>query len=191
MIFLVKKEHFFSTFLLKEEKGMIKHPLKAILLLVLAVFLLGGCSASFEEEYKEAVAAVEKEFKETPEDRNKENQDIEYYLPFGFEVDEETPNNLILKNGSKTYILFYNLQEGPNSDVVLNATLQQKEYDMNEHFNEDGKLGYFLVKKLSENENEVTIGVGGVKVTSEVKTKNLKSDTEYMMKIANSVKAKK
>lgn len=170
---------------------MIKHPLKAILLLVLAVFLLGGCSASFEKEYKEAVAAVEKEFKETPEDRNKENQDIEYYLPFGFEVDEETPNNLILKNGSKTYILFYNLQEGPNSDVVLNATLQQKEYDMNEHFNEDGKLGYFLVKKLSENENEVTIGVGGVKVTSEVKTKNLKSDTEYMMKIANSVKAKK
>lgn len=163
---------------------------KALMLIVIAILLLTGCSSSFQEEQKEAQIAVENAFKENPKETNNENKDIEYYLPFGFEIEEETPNNIILKNGSKTYILFYNPQEDANSNVVLNATVQQKEYEINETFEHDKKLGYFLVNKINDQENEVTVGIGGVKVTSEVKTKSMKSDAETMMKIANSVKVK-
>lgn len=163
------------------------HTYKTFSFLMIALILLSGCSASFEEKQQEAMLAVEEAFKEQPADTNKSNEDIRYYLPFGFEIKEEAPNNIILKNGAKNYILFYNLQEDAGSEVVLNATLQQKEYDVKERFEGEDKLGYFLIKKNSEISNEVTVGLGGVKVTSEVKTKSLKSEVELMMKIANSV----
>jgi hypothetical protein len=153
----------------------------------MALIFLAGCSASFEEEQAKASGAVEEAFKGAANKRNHENKEIEYNLPFGFEVKEETANNIILKNGAKTYILFYNLQEDASSVVVLNATLQQKEFDLDERFTEEGKLGYLLVKRLSEKENEVTVGIGGVKITSEVKTKNLAAEAEAMMHIVNSV----
>ncbi|WP_019154892.1 hypothetical protein [Robertmurraya massiliosenegalensis] len=160
---------------------------KAILLFVMVTIWLTGCSASFEEEQADATGAVEEAFKEAPKESNHENEDIQYYLPFGFEVEEETANNIILKNGAKTYILFYNLQEDMNSEVVLNATLQQKEFDVDQRLTEGDKLGYFLIEKTSEKDNEVIVGIGGVKLTSEVKTKNLSSEAETMMRIANSV----
>lgn len=177
------------VFVIFKEEIPMKKRSSAFLLFVIVIFLLGGCSASFEEEISEALIAVENDFNESPKEANNENKDIQYYLPFGFELEEESPNNLILKNGSKTYILFYNLQEGPNSEVVLHATLQQKEFNVDKRFTDKEKLGYFLVKKLNDSENELTVGIGGVKVTSEVKTKNLKSEAEYMMRIANSVTA--
>ncbi|MEQ2527060.1 hypothetical protein WMO40_10125 [Bacillaceae bacterium CLA-AA-H227] len=164
---------------------------KALVVSVIAFGLMSGCSASFYEAKDEALVAVEETFKETPKDTNNKNDDIKFYLPFGFEVEEETPNNIILKNGSKTYILFYNLQEEPKSEVVLNATLQQKNYDITERFQQDDKLSYVLVNKSNDKENEVVVGIGGVKITSEVKTSSLKSEAETMMRIVKSVKANK
>lgn len=153
----------------------------------MAMLILSGCSATFEEQQSEALQAVEKSFLETPKDENYENSDIKFYLPFGYEIVEETPNNIIFKNGSKNYILFYNLHEDANSKVVLDATLRQKEYEVKERFQQDDKLGYFLVKKVSKGINEVTVGIGGIKVTGEVKTKSLKSEAVMMMTIAKSV----
>lgn len=164
---------------------------KAVLLFVMALILLSGCSASFKEEQGEALLAVEKAFTEKPKETNKDNKDISYYLPFGFEVEDETPNNIILKNGAKTYILFYNLHENNGSDVVLDATLQQKKYDVKEQFQEGEKLGFFLVKKGDNKVNEVTVGIGGVKVTGEVKTNSMTTEAETMMQIVNSVQFNK
>lgn len=164
---------------------------KAVLLFVMALILLSGCSASFKEEQDEALLAVEKAFTEKPKETNKDNKDISYYLPFGFEVEDETPNNIILKNGAKTYILFYNLHENNGSDVVLDATLQQKKYDVKEQFQEGEKLGFFLVKKGDNKVNEVTVGIGGVKVTGEVKTNSMTTEAETMMQIVNSVQFNK
>lgn len=164
---------------------------KAFSLFVIILILLSGCSATFEEKQKEAFDAVKTSFEKSPAETNKSNEDIQYYLPFGFEIKEETPNNIILKNGSKTYILFYNLQEDAVSEVVLNATLQQKKYDVMEELHGQEKLGFFLVKENNKQSNEVTVGIGGVKITSEVKTKGLKSEAEIMMKIVNSVQYNK
>lgn len=163
---------------------------KTLWLMLAVAFILCGCSASFETEQKEAQMAVEEVFKEKQKEVNKSNEFIEYYLPFGFEIEEETPNNILLKNGSKDYLLFYNQQEKANSEVVYQATVQQKKYDINETFQNDDRFGFLLIKKLSEDLNEVTVGFGGVKLTSEVETSNLKSEATSMMTIANSVKNK-
>lgn len=168
------------------------NPLKGLLpFFMIFIFLLAGCSGSFDEVQKEAQKAVKEVFQEQPKDPNQNNKDIEYYLPFGYEVVEENPNNIILKNGAKRYILFYNQHEDENSDVVLKTTTEQKNFDVQETFKSEGKLGYFLLKKGDNKVNELTIGIGGVKITSEVKSSSLKNEAVNMMKIANSVKMKK
>jgi hypothetical protein len=48
------------------------------------------------------------------------------------------------------------------------------------------------IKQLKDdNLNELTIGVGGAKITAQVKTSNLNDDSKDMMEIVNSVKTEK
>ena len=156
------------------------------ILLIVAAFILSSCSASFEDELKETSEAVELEFNSDAEMANHTNADIEYHLPFGFEIEEEAPNNILLKNGSKTYILFYNQHEDSGSKVVYESTIKQHaDWDGHLTFETEGKFGYLLVKQMNDEMYQVVTGIGGVKVTTE--TKNIKSDAATMMKIVNSV----
>lgn len=165
--------------------------MKATLLIIFAISLLNACSPSLKEEQKEIQSAVANGMKKKPSEPNSKNEDIEFKIPFGFEIEKETPNNIILKNGSKTYILFYNQQEDPLSDVVYKSTLQQKEkFDVNETFKTKEKFGYLLIDHLSKKENEMTIGIGGVKLTTEAQTAVLSSEATTMIEIVNSVKLK-
>lgn len=158
-------------------------------IILIASLLLGGCSASFEEEQKAASEAVQAEVDSGQDEANNSNKDIKYHLPFGVEKEKETPNNILLKNGSKTYILFYNPHENAESKVVYKATLkQQPDWDVQQTYKKEDKFGYLLIKRLEDDVYQVVTGIGGVKVTTE--TKSLKSDAALMMNIANSVKVK-
>ncbi|MFO1444180.1 hypothetical protein KDN24_13395 [Bacillus sp. Bva_UNVM-123] len=161
---------------------------KAVLLFLFAVLMLSACSASLKEEQNAALETARETFKKEPKETNNKNQDIKFYLPFGFEVKEETPNNIILKNGAKTYILFYNQHEGSTSKVVYEATLKQDDYEINETFTKEGYLGYLLINNTDKNINELTVGVGGVKITTQAKTKGLSTEVAAMMEIVNSIK---
>ncbi|MGJ7920390.1 hypothetical protein [Neobacillus sp. LXY-4] len=162
--------------------------LKGALLLMVSVLLLSACSANVKEERQATNDKVVEAFKNASKKANNKNKDIHFYLPFGYEIKEKSQNNILLKNGSKTYILFYNPQEGPDSQVVYQAAINNKKYDYKKTFKKDGKFAYLLIKELDEEKQEVTVGIGGVKMTTEVKTKSMKSDAETMMYIVNSVK---
>lgn len=163
--------------------------IRRIGLVIIVVFLLGACSSSFSDDKNKANEAVAETFESKPEKTNNSAKDIDYHLPFGVEMEKESPNNIILQNGSRTYILFYNHHEADDSKVVYESTLkQQEEWDGNETYNKDGKFGYMLVKKLKDKHYQLIVGIGGVKLTTE--TDNIKKDAETMMKIANSVKLK-
>jgi hypothetical protein len=175
-----------DTVQIKEETNMKRFRWMAF---IIAAILLGACSASLEEQQEEISEAVETEFASEPEETNHSNKDIDYRLPFGFEKEDEATNNILLKNGSKTYILFYNQHELADSRVVYESTLKQHAvWDVNRTYEQDNKFGYLLIKELPEDGYQVVTGVGGVKVTTE--TKNLKSDATAMMNIANSAKVK-
>ena len=162
---------------------------RAFGLIIVGLFLLSACSASFSEQKAEIKKEVASTFESQPEKTNNSAKDIEYYLPSSFKVEEETSNNVLLKDGSKTYILFYNQHEKEDSKVVYESTVkQQKEWDANETFSKDGKFGYMLVKKLKEDHYQLIVGIGGVKLTTE--TENVREEAEAMMQIANSVKTK-
>ncbi|WP_053367422.1 hypothetical protein [Bacillus sp. FJAT-27245] len=166
---------------------------RAISFLILTAFLLSACGkASYKEESAKAVEAAKTAFSEKAKVPNQKNKDIDFYLPFGFEIKEKTPNNIILKNGSKTYILFYNPNEDKESKVVYKASVAQYEkLETNKEFKGKGKLGFLLVEQLDGGMNILTTGVGGVKITTETKTSNLGEDAKAMMQIANSAKIKK
>lgn len=96
---------------------------KGALLLMATVLLLSACSGNAKEEQKATNDKVVKMFNSTPKKANNKNKDIRFYLPFGFEIKEKSANNILLKNGSKKYILFYNPNETTVSKVVYNATI--------------------------------------------------------------------
>lgn len=160
--------------------------LKTLGLVLMAIVVLGACSSSFSEDKKSADESVGVIFKGKPEKTNNSTKDIKYHLPFGVEIKDESPNNVLLKNGSRTYILFYNQQEKADSKVVYeSAVKQQKKWEANETYQQESKFGYMLVKKLKEDHYQLIVGIGGVKLTTE--TDNISKDAETMMKIANSV----
>lgn len=165
--------------------------MRLAVLLLLSTFLLFGCQASLDDQKEESIKAVQKQMNKKPQESNEEAQDIDFYLPFGYEIDEESPNNVILKNGSKTYILFYNQFENQQSDVVYKSTLNQHEkYEIDKKWEDKENFGFFLVEKLDDDMNEIIVGIGGVKLTSEVKTSSLATEAAQMMEIVNSVSVK-
>lgn len=131
-------------------------------------------------------------FNEKAKKPNKESGEISFYLPFGYEVKEESPHNIIIKNGSKTYILFHNPQEDAVSDVVYKSTLDQYEdIDIKEQFKKKDQFGFLIIKHLEDDMNEMTIGVGGTKITTQVKTSSLKNEATAMTQMVKTVKGEK
>lgn len=164
--------------------------LKIIVVLFVSVYILSACgNSSFKEEIKLTKKSAEAAFKEKSEKPNQKLKEAEFYLPFGYEIKEKSANNIILKNGSKTYILFFNPKEDLKSDIVYKATQNQhKKIDVDETFKSSKKLGYLIVEKLDDDMSEVTVGVGGAKLTTETKTGSMANETKAMMQIVNSVK---
>ncbi|QVY60722.1 hypothetical protein [Cytobacillus gottheilii] len=160
------------------------------LLLLLSILFISGCSASLNEEESTITEAVKDAFQTSPENTNNENEDIAFYLPQGYEIEEETDNNVILNNGNKTYILFYNQNEASDSKVVYDSTINQGDYEVNETFEKEDGFGFLLIKEAEEKLNEMTVGIGGVKLTTQVKTSELSETASSMMEIAQSVAVK-
>ncbi|HLO12022.1 MAG TPA: hypothetical protein VK190_07295 [Pseudoneobacillus sp.] len=160
-------------------------------LFLLSLFLLLGCQASINDQRDETIKAVHEQIKSKPKETNKKAEEIQFYLPFGFEIEDKSPNNIILKNGSKTYILFYNQHENQQSNVVYKSTLiQHEKFEIDKKWKEKNSFVYLLVEKLDNDMNELIVGMGGVKLTSEVKTSSLAAEASQMMEIVNSVKIK-
>lgn len=165
----------------------------AILIIILSIILLSACGkTNFKAESKESIEVVKETLNEKAKKTNNKSGDINFYLPFGYEIEEESPNNILLKNGSKQYILFNNPQESKVSDVVYKSTVaQNKEIEINEQFKDNNQFGYLIIKKLEEDMNEMTIGIGGTKITTLIKTSSLKNEAAVMTQIVKSVKNQK
>jgi hypothetical protein len=162
---------------------------KAILIIFVSILLLSACGkSSFKTESKETLGVVKEALNEKVKKPNKKSGDINFYLPFGYEIVDESANNIILKNGSKQYILFNNPQENKVSNVVYKSTIaQNKDLDINEQFKKSDQFGYLIIKKLDEDMNEMTIGIGGTKITTLIKTSSMKNEAKVMTQMVKSV----
>lgn len=168
-------------------------PYKTMFLVLITLLLLGACSnTSAKKEGVAAVQAAKASLNDQAEKANTKSGNLRFYLPFGYEIKAKSPNNVILKNGSKTYILFVNQKENASSDVVYTASVAQyKKLETNEKFRLKNKHAYVLIAPVKDSLNELTVGIGGTKLTTETKTVSLKEEAKVMTQILNSLKISK
>ncbi|QGH35363.1 hypothetical protein GI584_15455 [Gracilibacillus salitolerans] len=166
---------------------MEKSGLVAISLLI--VFLIGmslWMIKPTEEVLSEAVEVAEQQFQQSAKDQNQQVDNFALYLPEGFEVEEQTVNNLILTKEKQKFILFYNALESQTSRLNYEAAKEELDHEWLVSFEDQDRFGYINIVEHEE-QFEVQLGVGGVKVTTISDKSELEQDVIDMMDIANSI----
>jgi hypothetical protein len=156
--------------------------------LLISLLLLVACTISDEELTKTTIDQTEQAFHTNPKKANEKTELFSYYLPEGFSVKETNEFNVLLEKGNKSYILFVNKNETENSKLSYNALAEQyKQPFISETFENQVRFGYLFVNKLENNMYEVTVGIGGTKVTTESNANDVAEDAENMMNIVVSI----
>ncbi|MEK3807599.1 hypothetical protein [Metabacillus sp. SLBN-84] len=158
------------------------------LLFILFLFLF-GCTINDEEIQTAAIDQTKAAFEAKPPAANDKSGSISYYLPEGYQAEAGKTNNVIFNKGDQQYILFVNENEKETSSFFYDTLLEQyKDPLVNETFEDKGRFGYILVDKLkADDEYEVSAGIGGVKMTTQTKSREVADAAEQMMKIISSV----
>ncbi|WP_121663083.1 hypothetical protein [Metabacillus litoralis] len=160
----------------------------SFIMLVIILVLLSGCTQSEESLRNESIDHTKQAFDNEELEVNEKADQFSFYLPNDFKIKEKNDYNVLLEDGNKSYILFVNLNEPKNSKVSYETlTEQYQEPFLSKTFEQNDRFGYLFVVKIEENKYEVTVGVGGTKVTTEAKGNDVAEDAEAMMMIANSV----
>jgi hypothetical protein len=164
--------------------------LNLIFMIVLITILLASCS-SIEDIVIEAENEAKEEFMSSPKGVNAETSGFTYYVPREMEVENKINHNIILTEGKQTFILFVNTLEKPDSKVLYETSLAtDQEFIVNKTIEDNERFGFVQVLQIEKNKYEVSVGIGGVKLTTETKKRNIAKDTKKMMHIANSVRLK-
>lgn len=150
-----------------------------------------ACSANIEEEKVTAIDSAKQAFMNQPKKTNEKSSSTKFYLPSGYKIEKEEEHNIILHKGDNPVIIFINPNEGSNSQSLSKRIEKKKDdYLAYEIFHQDNRVGFVAIKEISDDEYEITTGVGGVKVTAQTKVKDLAKYAEDMMDIASSIKQK-
>lgn len=162
---------------------------KFLLLLVFSVvFSLVGCGVSLNEEVSQAKKQVEAAFNAQPLTPNMKSEHFSYHLPKGFEVKEDVKSNVIINQGRQTYILFVNPEENTSSKMLYDTLgPDTKKFILKSAFKGTNRFGYVAVKKINDELFVTSVGIGGVKMTTETKASEIARSAEEMMQIVTSV----
>ncbi|MEK4700793.1 hypothetical protein MKX47_14435 [Solibacillus sp. FSL R7-0668] len=162
-----------------------------LLVVALCMLVLSACGKSVEEKAAMGIENAQTAFTNEPNATNKSIGHIELYLPNGFNIEKGIDEaNYTVINGKDSYILFVNPNETEDSrlhydlikqDVKTN-TIEEQTYE------KDGLFGFSVVNQLKEDQYELIVSVGGVKVTTISDEKKLEVKLQSMMEIAKSVK---
>jgi hypothetical protein len=150
-----------------------------------------GCTISDEDLTKTTIDVTEQAFEDTPKDSNKQTKLFSYYLPEEFTVKETKMYNVLLEKGSQSYLLFVNENEEANSKVSYETLIEKYEKPfISKTFEDKERFGYLFVNNLEKNTYEVTVGIGGTKLTTEAKANDVSDAAKNMMDIVKSVQKK-
>ncbi|MCU9614244.1 hypothetical protein OEV98_11795 [Caldibacillus lycopersici] len=158
------------------------------LLVLLLLLILTACSATISEEQDKAKENAVEAFEANNINPNNSIENFSVYLPSGMDVDESDPNNIVLSNGSKLYLLFINPNENESSKVIYETTLNSTEnIRLKETFEKDNRFGFIIINDVSEDLYELTVGIGGTKLTTETDAANIAHEAKLMMEIVSSI----
>lgn len=166
-----------------------KIKVKKYMLITVAFLMLFGCSVSESDVLSQSEnTAYEMFVNENTVETNHEAKQFRFYLPSGFEIESESDNNVLITKGKQSYILFVNPLESKESQTVFESTIMNKENNvLKKTFVENNEFGFIYIRSIEGKQYEVSVGVGGVKMTTQTNGKELAESTETMMQIVKSV----
>lgn len=155
------------------------------------VAMLAGCGKSVEEQISQGVASAQTTFENTALEPTKKVGKINVYVPSGYSVEKGANEmNYIFTKGKDSFILFVNTIEAEDSKLHYENLLEDKEKEVvkKQTFEFDEAFGFTAVVKHSEEQYELVVSSGGVKMTTLSEDKNIDDKLAGMMQIVRSVK---
>ena len=162
-----------------------------ILLVMISMLVLSACGKTVEEQASQGIENAETVFTSEPNEANKSIGHIELYLPKGFSIEKGIDEaNYTVVNGKDSYILFVNSNEPEDSRLHFDILTQDTKANIIQEktFETDGVFGFSAVNKQSEENYELIVSVGGVKLTTLSNDKKIDNKLQQMMEIVRSVK---
>ena len=164
---------------------------KWMLSIAVAGAILAGCGAPIEEQIETGFAASEQAFSDKANKPNKEIDDIEFFLPEGFEAEKgDIDYNYLITNDGDSYVLFVNQLEGRTSKRAYDRLMAEQEDEIVEvkTFESEGEFGFSAILEKKNDEYEIITAIGGIKLTTISTGKTIDEKLAHMMTIAKSVK---
>lgn len=165
---------------------------KWVLGLALATMtVLSACGQTIEEQAAAGIIAAETTFEAASNETNTAFGQIELYMPKGFTIEQGIDEaNYTLINKEDTYILFVNVHETTDSQLLYDILKEDasKEMIKADTFETDGLFGFSAITKATEESSELIVSIGGVKLTTISKNKSLDEKLAEMMQIVQSVR---
>lgn len=142
----------------------------------------------FINENKNAIDEAAKAFQNKPLKSDNNIQGISIFLPQGFIIETEEATNFVVKKGSQRYLIYVNrLEKKTSKQVYQNVLNTGAHFTINETFKDGYRFGFLLAEK-TDDKIELTVGVGGFKMTTMTTRSNMAADARNMMRIINSIK---
>ena len=163
----------------------------AFMLLLLG---LTGCNQSIDEQIANGLQQSETIFAEKPETHTDKIGNVQLFLPSKYKIEDSSDKyNILVSKGKQSYILFINDREEPDSKLyyeLLKEDSSKKIID-EKTYEKDNTFGFAAVFKTeNEEEFELVVSSGGVKMTTISRMKDVEDNLQEMTKIVHSVKIK-
>ncbi|MEK3975904.1 MULTISPECIES: hypothetical protein [unclassified Psychrobacillus] len=163
-----------------------------VILASLAVILIAGC-ASIDEQAVDGLEQAEKAFQGDAEDPNEEINSIKLFLPSGYSIEDDSDEtNILLNKGKNSFILFINPNESSSSKLYYDLMMANKNVKIIKEatFEKDDRFGFVAILENSEDRYELITSIGGIKLTTITKEKDVANNLEQMMMIVRSIQTK-
>ena len=166
------------------------HSWKFIFLVLMSAVILTACGQSLEERAATGVNVAEEVFLANDKASTEEIDGVKLYKPMGFTIKESSDaQNIIFMKNDDTLILFINPNEEVDSRLFYDILMadQNKKVVALETFIEDGAFGFAAVIESDDNKVELIASVGGAKITTLTKEKNIATHLRVMMEVVRSI----
>lgn len=166
------------------------HSWKFIFLIMMSAFFLTACGQSLEDRTAKGLKSAEEAFYANNHVGTEEVDGVKLYKPMGFTIKEDSDeHNIIFNKNDDTFILFINPNEEVNSRLFYDLLLADdtKETLAIETFIENRTFGFVAVVESGSNQVELVASVGGAKITTLTKEKNIDKHLSMMMQIVRSI----
>lgn len=159
---------------------------------ILIVIIIAGCSAQEAEVFQNTSDLVEQVYKEAAPEANEEAKGYSYYVPKGYSVEQIDDNNMIFTRKGNTYVLFVNPLEDEASAVLFDAFKNNDKQLFSAAYTDiPERFGFLVINGADDSLYEVSVGIGGIKMSTKAKLRHIEKSAEEMMEIVRSVSLKR